>query len=387
MVRRQSAGCCAVSRFPRLLCPAPGPPSLIDKERQSKPVRTRILKLNSSTSVADRRKSGQTAATNRLIEYAVMAKSKSIIAGFSVLPIEFPPLPSYPIVTTHYIYLRRNEPKISTPNEWRSLFVTNVPVDSTDAHFRAIFAKLLGPGRFESISFEDGVNRKAIDEDERPQLAVRLAAHGKKRKRDDEEKGSEQAVALSERPQTWSLKLKRTGSTAVVLLVDERSVELALRAVRKLHKAKKRITWGEGVPADARIPLGSQWLRAHNRLSYPDRAALQSSVDAFFAVFNRREAEAAQLAKRLRSEPDEDGFVTVTRGGRNAPARKAEAEEARRKMEEKLERKKEQMTDFYRFQTRERKKAEQDELLKRVDEDRKKFNAMKERRRTFQPES
>lgn len=84
--------------------------------------------------------------------------------------------------------------------------------------------------------------------------------------------------------------------------------------------------------------------------------------------------------------PDEDGFVTVTRGGRVGPARKADAESKRVEMEEKERKKREEMGDFYRFQTRERRKAEQGELVKRFEEDRKRVEAMKEKRGKFRPE-
>ena len=86
------------------------------------------------------------------------------------------------------------------------------------------------------------------------------------------------------------------------------------------------------------------------------------------------------------SEPDEDGFVTVTRGGRTAPARRDEAEEAKKRMLDKQEKKKTELSNFYRFQLRERQKAEQAELVKRFEEDRKKVDAMKEKRGKFRPE-
>jgi ribosomal RNA-processing protein 7 len=56
-------------------------------------------------------------------------------------------------------------------------------------------------------------------------------------------------------------------------------------------------------------------------------------------------------------------------------------------MEEKERKKREEMGDFYRFQTREKRKAEQGELLKRFEEDRRRVEAMKEKRGRFRPES
>ncbi|KAI8629886.1 ribosomal RNA-processing protein 7-domain-containing protein [Xylariaceae sp. FL1651] len=309
---------------------------------------------------------------------------KSLSQDFSILPISIPALPSYPVQTTHYVYLRRNAPKIATENDSRSLYLANVPTDSTEAHFRAVFASLVGAGRFESIVFEQ--DKQSIKVSHEPAQAERLAKLHKKRKREDEELQNKKDEAAAELPRTWTRELHRSGSSAVVLLADEKCVESVLKAVKKLQKSKKYPIWGEGVK-DKAPPFGTQWLKAHNKLSYPGNDATQAMVDAYFTIFNRKEEEANQLAKRLRNEPDEDGFITVTRGGRSAPARRDEAEEAKQRMLQKEQKKKEEMQDFYRFQLRERRKAEQLELLKRFDEDRRKVQAMKEKRGKFRPET
>ncbi|KAI1423689.1 ribosomal RNA-processing protein 7-domain-containing protein [Xylaria sp. FL1777] len=304
--------------------------------------------------------------------------------GFSTLPISIPPLPSYPVHATHYIYLRRNAPKIATPDDSRSLYLSNVPTDSTEAHFRALFSSLVGAGRFESITFEQ--NKRSANISHEPAQAERLAKHHKKRKREDEEQQHKKEEATAELPNTWARELHRTGSSAVALLADEKSVEVVLKAIKKLKKARNYPVWGEGlkegVPA-----LGAQWLKTHNKLSYPGNDVVQAVVDAYFTVFNRKEEEAHQLAKRLRNEPDDDGFVMVTRGGRSAPARRDEAEEAKQRMLDKQQKKKDETQNFYRFQLREKRKAEQMELLKKFDEDRKKVQAMKEKRGKFRPEA
>ena len=325
---------------------------------------------------------------------AAMVSCPATIGDFSVLPLLIPPLPSFPRSVLHYLYVRRNAPNLGTPNDARSLFVTNVPVDSTEPHLRSLFASLVGAGRFESASFEDERREASqIPTDAQPAHAARLlAAHGKKRKREGEE-AAERAreEAAAQLPSTWTRPLRRSGSTAVVVLADEKSVEQVLKAIGKTHQSKKFPTWGAGLGAvgagKSPPPLGSAWLRAHNLLSYPDKDAVQAAVDAFSTLFARREQEAAEIAKRLRHEPDEDGFVTVTRGGRNAPASRNEAEEAKRKMVEKQEKKKEELTHFYRFQLRERKKEEQAELLKRFDEDRRRVEVMRKKRGKFVPES
>lgn len=313
-----------------------------------------------------------------------MASIPKTIGEFSVLPLSIPSLPSYSHTVTHHLYVRRHAPNNPTPDDDRSLFVTNVPVDSTEPHFRAIVATLVGTGKFESIRFEaDKKNKSASLE---PGQAARLAAvASRKRKRDDSDSDSEdEEEQVARLPPTWTRRLHRSGSTAVIVLADEKSVDLVLKAIAKVHKTKKFPVWDQGV--QEKVPqLGSPWLRAHNKLSYPPMEILQQSVDAFFTVFNRKEKDAAELAKRLRNEPDEDGFVTVTRGSRAAPARRDEAEEARRKMLEREQKKKDELTNFYRFQLRERKKAEQAELIRKFDEDRRKVQAMRQNRGNFRP--
>ncbi|KAI1826073.1 ribosomal RNA-processing protein 7-domain-containing protein [Xylaria intraflava] len=305
-------------------------------------------------------------------------------AGFAVLPIAIPPPPSYPVDTTHYVYLRRNAPKIATPNDPRSLYISNVPTDSTEAHFRALFSALVGAGRFESITFDQ--DRKKTRVSHEPAQAERLAQHHKKRKREDEELQRMNEEATMELPALWMRGLHRIGSSAIVLLADEKCVDLVLKAVKKVNQTKKYPVWGEGVNAD--VPaLGSQWLKSHNKLTYPGNDAMQVAVDAYFVIFRRKEEEANQLAKRLRSEPDEDGFVMVTRGGRSAPARRDEAEEARRNMLAKEQKKKDETKDFYRFQLREQSKNQQRMVLAKFNEDRKKMMAMRAKRRGFFPES
>lgn len=315
-----------------------------------------------------------------------MAPTPKTIGDFSVLPLSIPPVPSYPHAATHHLYVKRHEPKNATPDDDRSLFVTNVPVDSTEPHFRAVIASLVGAGRFESIRFE--ADKKTSPASLEPAQAARLSAiASRKRKRDfDTDSEDEEEEEIARLPTTWTRPLHRSGSNAVLVLADEKSVELVLKAIAKTHKSKKYPVWAEGVQEKV-PPLGSPWLRAHNKLSYPPKELLQESIDAFFNVYNRKEKTAAELAKRLRNEPDEDGFVTVTRGGRAPPARRDEAEEARKRMLEKEEKKKDEMGNFYRFQLREKKKAEQAELIKRFDEDRRRVQAMKQKRGKFRPQT
>lgn len=312
-----------------------------------------------------------------------MAPIPLTIGDFTVLPISTPPLPSYPKAATHHIYVRQQEPKIPTPDDSRSLFLANVPVDSTETHIRAVFTSLVGAGKFESISFEkDRYAARSVSAIE-PLQATRLAAHSKKRKRDEDE---EAEIAKAQLPPTWPRELKRSGSTAVVVLADEHSVKLVLKAIAKAHKTRKYPVWGDGVSGSKHAPilLGASWLHAHARMSYPDLAAMVVADRVYHNVFERREKEAKELAKTLHSKPDADGFVTVTRGG--AAMRTAEQSQKWLKEREREEKKRKELGSFYRFQTREKQKAEQAETLKKFEEDKQKVAEMKAKRGKFRPE-
>ena len=308
----------------------------------------------------------------------------SQIGDYATLPLAIHPSSAYPKPATHTLYLRPHTPKIPTENDARSLFVVNVPVDSTPAHFKAIFVSLIGAGRFESTTFEHEKQKPSV-----PSQTMEVAAeNGKKRKR----RGSNDvAKADTELPPMWDRELRRSGSTAIVLLVDQKSAEAALKAVRKLHnsptKGEKWPIWGQS--AEDKVPaLGSARYITHHRMRYPDPATLQANVDSLMTDWNSKEEEKAQLAKRQRNVPDEEGFVTVTRGGRTGPARMQDAEAKKLEMEEKDKKKKDELSEkpFYRFQLREIRKAEQAELVKRFEEDKARLLGMKEKRGKFKPE-
>ena len=124
----------------------------------------------------------------------------------------------------------------------------------------------------------------------------------------------------------------------------------------------------------------------HNALRYPPKTALQSSINAYLAQFNRAELARNRLRSKKRSVPDEDGFITVVRGGRTGPARLEEAEKKKAELEER--RKKNGVKDdFYRFQTREKRKEAEAELRRKFEADRRRVAQMRERKGKAKPEA
>ena len=96
-------------------------------------------------------------------------------------------------------------------------------------------------------------------------------------------------------------------------------------------------------------------------------------------AFAAKEAAHANAQKRQRQEVDADGFITVTRGGRTNPAKQQAAKEQAEKHNEKQK----SLQDFYRFQSREKRKERAGELVRKFEEDREKVRKMKERRGRF----
>lgn len=307
------------------------------------------------------------------------ARPLTVVNDFLVLPLILPARPSFPQKTTHYLYLRAHSPKVPTPDTPRQVFLVNVPIDATERNIRRLFADQLGGSRVEEVAFEGArVVGKGIS------APVAPVQQGKKRKRSGEDNSAEEQTPaeVGQLPEVWNREIHRSGGTAVVTFVDKASAEQALKEARRAIKAKREIIWTEGSKEEA--PLGVERYRAHHRLRYPQAATLQASVDAYMTALTEQEAARAKALARQRAEPDEDGFITVTRGGRNGPAKE---EETKAKQEELKARQKNMVKDdFYRFQVREKKKEQAQDLVRGFEEDRRKVLEMKRRRGKIRPE-
>ena len=182
-------------------------------------------------------------------------KSPLQIAGYNILPLSLPPLPSLR-TATHYLYLVPHQPKLPTSTASRSLFLVNVPFDATETHIKHLLSAQIGlpAGRIEDVQFE-GQSRKGSSAHEALSTKHKQDQKGKKRKRgsDGGSLGDVEGVAL---PFTWDRDLQTNGLTAVVLFVDRASMEAALKAVKTIRKKRIELVWGERV--EGKVPaLGS----------------------------------------------------------------------------------------------------------------------------------
>jgi ribosomal RNA-processing protein 7 len=118
--------------------------------------------------------------------------------------------------------------------------------------------------------------------------------------------------------------------------------------------------------------------------------------NATMTSYEQSEAEASARAKRLAEEPDEDGFITVTHNS-SAPSFGGDDLEStqhqigrgkgsKRNRKRKAENRHGggEFSDFYKFQWKEKKKREMNDLKARFEEDLEKVKRMKEER-AFRP--
>ena len=179
-----------------------------------------------------------------------MASSTPIplqISGYYILPLSLTPLPSFKTSATHYLYVTNHQPKIPTPTASRSLFLVNVPFDSTDAHIKHLLSTQLGlpNGRIEDVQFE-GDKRKIQDLGETSATHTKNPRNSKKRKRSVGEKSAADLEAAT-LPSTWDRELQSMGGTGVVVFVDRASMDAVIKAVKPIRKEGKELIWGDGV--------------------------------------------------------------------------------------------------------------------------------------------
>lgn len=288
------------------------------------------------------------------------------IGQFKVVPITMPPattivsppllsqhqhifytdlqdtVPTDQMAAIHHIFMRshasRNESD-HLPSD-RTLFLVNLPVDTTANHLKRLFRRC---GKIQRVEW--GCKQNTSEDMES------ISAHG----------------------------LLRTGSNAHVVFEDAESVQIALEM-----KARRRQWTGqdcgenEDDEQSAVIGLG-RWILDHLQM-YPDLSKLQQKVDDAMSLFDQEEMDAIMEQKNRMGKPDEDGFITVsrTRGRRNGdvPTSTVDVVQPKKKSKE--------LVDFYRFQRREEKRNQLSELRRKFEQDKAKIAQLKEKKR-FKP--
>ncbi|CAN6604363.1 ribosomal RNA-processing protein 7 [Trichomonascus vanleenenianus] len=164
---------------------------------------------------------------------------------------------------------------------------------------------------------------------------------------------------------------------AQIVMVDKSSCN------RLLSKAKNHTTGNDAIVWPKPEANGSAYYLALNRNKYLDQEGLQEQVDAYMEEFERQEEEKQREVLMMSEQVDEEGFTTVVYSKRKSKEGMAAPVKASDVQPEKKKKKKEK-EDFYRFQLREKKKSEMNNLLKRFQSDKEKVKELREKRR-FKP--
>lgn len=305
------------------------------------------------------------------------------VSGFVALPVTLPSvvLNGKPCNVEHYIYVKAYEPKIPDEESARALLLLNVPVTANEAQIRHLLHTQTDGAHVQHVYFADtsspNHSSSLIATTAKSQIPSTNSTLGKRKRETVED--IQNRLSTYSLPSTSPSPIHASGSSAIAVFLDRSSRDQTLRRVTAAAKSHTPVPWSADLSLSKQPPLGPARATSRRELSFPPRAELLRSVDEYMTTYAEHEAARAKESAKIRAEPDEDGFVTVTRGTRGV-LKNDEAEAIKARLEEK--RKKEKgLEDFYRFQMRERRKGEQGQLLRRFEDERRLVREMGERRR------
>jgi len=111
---------------------------------------------------------------------------------------------------------------------------------------------------------------------------------------------------------------------------------------------------------------------------------MEKRAEEFMDAFNKEKDNETKREKEMEGVPDEDGFIKVTRHGKNKGLKRTEETEKRGHEHIRSRKKKNELKDFYTFQYREEKRKNIADLQAKFEEDKKKVKEMKIARK-FRP--
>lgn len=311
----------------------------------------------------------------------------------------------------------------------RTLFMANLPVDTTESHLRDIFAKA---GNISSIRFrrsasadeEDEHEEKGQgedstdDEEEHHQLAQAKGKRNKGVQKKSRVPRVEALPSLDPREAMGSQALLTTSSSAHIVFLEPSSLVRALEllqsgirwtdpfrslrrqaekhtdipAARATTSASFLLSAGAGIP-----PVGLELLLGQYSACRPELSDVQAWADSRVALYQYRRAHPLPRKIGVRGVTvgptgellDEDGFIIVQRSGKYGRAGAAadaggSVGVAKHDFKPNTKNKAEGLEDFYRFQMRERKRQQLADLRAKFEADKQKVASLKAGRR-FKP--
>jgi ribosomal RNA-processing protein 7 len=253
----------------------------------------------------------------------------------------------------------------------RTLFVTNLYSDTTKEDLRNIFSEfgtvqevLLDSFRKKLKSLKPA---KPIPAGEKPSSSQYLILEEKRKRLEANLKEGESKIPFI------------SAGYAHVIFEDPKSINMALHyAVPDIIEHSELGSEKKGV---------QKWIATYTTEINLDKEKLLADTHEYMLNYDKKKFEFQKRIEALASGPDEDGWITVTRGKKKSTGAaslgvaKLDKESLNKLI---LKEKKKYKTDFYRFQRTAKTNTHIQELRKRFEEDKKRIEKLREGRK-FRP--
>ncbi|XP_074648315.1 ribosomal RNA-processing protein 7 homolog A-like [Tubulanus polymorphus] len=263
-----------------------------------------------------------------------------IVAGYTVIPIRF----DDHTTVCHDMYIKENQVRATSKEKpaGKTLFVVNVPPYCTKEALARIFTEA---GDVKNVYVQDKPSNDPVQDSESEYFPNSKRADGFKC-----------AYVVFAKASSMSKALNMPYGNGRVLSTEEKPIVTGI----------------------------NKWYAEHVEKMNTDVNALKREIDQFMEIHDQKLEAEKQRAKETEGVPDKDGWVTVTRHGKNKGVPRTEIHEKRSLAREKKKRKEKELLNFYSFQARDSKKEHIAELRKRFEEDKNKIALMRASRK-FKP--
>ncbi|KAI5964697.1 uncharacterized protein KGF55_001766 [Candida pseudojiufengensis] len=276
---------------------------------------------------------------------------RSEIKGFHILPVKLPNTNSI-----QYLYFKKHDSKHNSSDS-RSLFIYNLPILSDLQTIKKYFQTVALGSTIESFTQSYITNSTEDAWLDLSKLTSELDV-------------SNVDPVASKLPK----------NCAILTFIDKSSFQLAFNSLKKISSNFTETTW------PIREITSNFYLKQYQN-EINNKETLTEQVSKSLIEFDKAEKDNIDSIQNNAKLVDEDGFTLVVGShrktkagilGKQKIANTVENEKAQKKMKSK------EKQDFYRFQLRQKKKEEMNDLLSKFRADQEKVKLMKEKKR-FRP--
>lgn len=281
------------------------------------------------------------------------------VKGFIPLDVTLPKVANLS-ESFHTIYMKPHLSKL--PEEQidttRSLFLVNIIPNWTTKLVKDLFSQISKGSIIEKVLVRECIDKSRLSETNGINYDIHINLS---------------MLVNDEFGQDLTESEKLPFGCSVVKFIDRDAMELFVKEMKKIKKGS--LVW-HGNSKD------------YSKIDIINTAELEREISKKISSFEKMEKDVEEEVQGMREIVDEDGFTLVVgsqRKTKNSILGSIQKKEDLEKNKEimKKEKKKEKQ-DFYRFQIRERKKQEINQLLNKFKQDQQRVNEMREKRK-FRP--